>query len=88
MRMPSDVRERRREKRVSQGELGLELGRSQFWVSLIERGQIASDRATCQHMLLAIDRIAARKDAIAAAQREAAERVARDFENLKLHDAR
>jgi predicted transcriptional regulator len=83
MRLPSEIRERRREKRVSQGELGLELGRSQFWVSLIESGQIALEPTVCERMVLAINRIAERKKAIAEAQQEAAERVARDFENLK-----
>jgi hypothetical protein len=30
MRLPVEIRERRREQRVSQGEIGVELGRSQF----------------------------------------------------------
>src|SRR6202041_969061 len=57
-----------------------ELGRSQFWVSLIERGQIALDEATGERMILAIDRIVERRGVI----NEAPTRAVTDFENRKL----
>jgi predicted transcriptional regulator len=80
MCLPAELRERRREKRVSQGEVGVELGRSQFWVSLVERGQIASDEATAERMILAIDRIVERRKAI----NEATARAVTEFENRKI----
>jgi hypothetical protein len=80
MRLPAEIRERRREKRVSQGEVGVELGRSQFWVSLVERGQIALDEATAERMRLAIDRIVERRKVI----NEATARAVTKFENRKI----
>jgi hypothetical protein len=80
MRLPAEIRERRREKRVSQGEVGVELRRSQFWVSLVERDQIALDEATGERMITAIDRIVERRKVINAATA----RAVTDFENRKL----
>jgi|HubBroStandDraft_1064217.scaffolds.fasta_scaffold563642_2 transcriptional regulator with XRE-family HTH domain len=78
-----NIRELRREARVSQAELGLALGKTQTWLSLIERGILRMEGVEIQRLLDEIDRIAKRKEAIARAQQEAAERVSRDFENLK-----
>ena len=80
MRLPAEIRERPREQRVSQGEIGVELGRSQFWVSLVERGQIALDEAKGERIMLAIDRIVERRKVIS----EATARAVTDFENRKL----
>jgi hypothetical protein len=80
MHLPAEIRERRREKRVSQGEVGFELGRSQFWVSLIERGQVALDEAMGERIMLAIDRIVERRRVIS----EATARAVTDFENRKV----
>jgi len=80
MRLPAKIRERRREQRVSQGEVGVELGRSQFWVSLVERGQIALDETTAERMIVAIDRIVERRKVIG----EATARAVTEFENRKI----
>jgi hypothetical protein len=60
------------------------LGRSQTWVGMVERGVIAIVASTIERALLEIDRIKARKKAIATAKIEATERVTRDFENRKI----
>lgn len=76
------IRERRRQARVSQTELGIALGgRSQMYVARLERGLARADDATIKRALAEIKRIALRKKAIAEAQREAAERVVRELEN-------
>ncbi len=86
MRLPSEIRERRHApgRYVSQTELGTALGRSQTWVGMVERGVIAVDASMMERALLEVDRIIARKEAIAKAQFEAAERAAREFENPKI----
>jgi len=50
------IKERRRRANISQGELGREIGRTQTWVSLIERGMIAPKHETIQRILAAIAR--------------------------------
>jgi predicted transcriptional regulator len=77
------LRERRRKALVSQAELGVALGRSQVWIGRLERGLIRGDEATYARVWAEINRIASRKEVIAKAQIEAAERVSRDFENRK-----
>ena len=62
----------------------MRLGRSQTWVGMVERGVIAIVASTIERALLEIDRIKARKKAIATAKIEATERVTRDFENRKI----
>jgi predicted transcriptional regulator len=78
------VRGLRRRKGVNQTELALEFDRTQTWCARLERGAVPVDDAMFARLLSAIDRIAARKEAIAKAQFEAAERVARDFEIPKI----
>ena len=51
---------------------------------MVERGVIAIGASTIERALLEIDRIKARKKAIATAKIEATERVTRDFENRKI----
>jgi predicted transcriptional regulator len=65
------LRERRRKALVSQAELGVAVGKSQIWIGRLERGLIRGDSATYARVLAEINRIAARKDAIAEAQRQA-----------------
>ena len=72
---------------VNQTELAKALGRGQTWVGMVERGAITADASTIERALLEVDRIIARKKAIAKAQLEAAERVSRDCENLTKPDA-
>ena len=86
MRLPSEIRDRRHAPGgyVSQTDLAASLGRSQTWVGMVERGVIAVDASTIERALLEIDRITARKKAIAKAKLEAIERVTRDFENRKI----
>lgn len=74
------IRSQRRKLGVSQAELGIELGRTQTWACLLERGLIHLDEEKIKMVLAAIDRVADRKRAIAVAQREAAARVLREFE--------
>jgi predicted transcriptional regulator len=74
----------RRKKGVNQTELALEFGKTQTWCARLEKGTVPVDDAMFARLLSAVDRIAARKEAIAKAQIEAAERVARDFENPKI----
>jgi hypothetical protein len=70
--------------RASQGEVGLEIGKSQFYVSLVERRQMAADEAILRRMMLAIDRIVERRTVVA----EATSRAIADFENrIKSVDA-
>ena len=83
MNYAEKIKTRRRKSRVSQAELSVSLDRTQTWVCSIERGVIRVDGAMFKRVLLEIDRIAVRKDAIAKAQREAVARVIRDFENPK-----
>jgi predicted transcriptional regulator len=86
MRLPSEIRERRHAPggHVSQTELGIALGRSQTWIGMVERGVVAVDASMIERALLEVDRIIARKKAIAKAKLEAVERVTRDFENRKI----
>jgi hypothetical protein len=72
---------------VNKTELAKALGRSQTWVGMVERGAITADASTIERALLEVDRIIARKKAIAKAKLEAAERLSRNFENLKKPDA-
>ena len=83
MNYAETIKTRRRKLRVSQAELAVALDRTQTWMCSIERGVIRVDGAMLKRVLFEIDRIAARKDAIAKAQREATARVIRDFENPK-----
>jgi predicted transcriptional regulator len=83
MNRPDKIKIRRRKSRVSQAELAVALDRTQTWVCSIERGVIRVDGAMLKRVLFEIDHIAARKDAIAKAQREATARVIRDFESPK-----
>jgi predicted transcriptional regulator len=48
------IKERRRRASVSQGELGREIGRTQTWVSLLERGMIVPKPETIQRIFGAI----------------------------------
>jgi predicted transcriptional regulator len=77
------IRALRRRKGINQTELALEFGKTQTWCARVEKGAVSVDDAMFARLLSAIDRIAARKDAIAKAQIEVAERVPRDFENPK-----
>jgi hypothetical protein len=72
---------RRKAEQASQGEVGLEIGKSQFYVSLVERGQMVVDEALFQRMMLAIDRIVERRKVV----EEAKSRALTDFENRKKH---
>jgi predicted transcriptional regulator len=74
----------RRRKGVNQTELALEFGKTQTWCARLEKGAITVDDAMLARLLSAVDRIAARKEAIAKAQFEAAERVASEFEIPKI----
>jgi hypothetical protein len=49
---------------LSQAEVSNEIGRSQFWVSLVERGKVILDPAATQQLMIAIERAADRKAAI------------------------
>ncbi|HEY4777546.1 MAG TPA: hypothetical protein VIH56_07790 [Candidatus Acidoferrales bacterium] len=70
----------RKAMRASQGEVGLEIEKSQFYVSLVERGQMVADEAMLRRMMLAIDRIVERRTVVA----EATSRAIADFENRKI----
>jgi predicted transcriptional regulator len=74
----------RRLKGVNQTEVALEFERNQTWCARLEKGAVPVDDAMFERLLSAINRIAARKEAIAKAQIEATERVARDFEIPKI----
>src|ERR1700691_5504733 len=62
--VPTEVKKRRKKARLSQAEVAAEIGRSQFWVSLVERGQTVVDKNAFQWIIIAIDRAAERKTAI------------------------
>jgi hypothetical protein len=79
MSLLAEVTKHRRAMRASQGEVGLEIGKSQFYVSLVERGQMIADEAMLRRMMLAIDRIVERRTVVAAAT----SRAIADFENRK-----
>jgi transcriptional regulator with XRE-family HTH domain len=83
MNYAEKIKTRRREFGEPQAEVAVALGRTQTWVCAIERGVIPVDDAMFKRVLLAIDQIATRKEAIAKAKREATARVIRDFENPK-----
>jgi predicted transcriptional regulator len=85
MNRHGEIKGWRRRKGVNQTELALEFGKTQTWCARLEKGAVSVDDAMFARLLSAIDRIAARKEAIAKAQFEAAERVARDFETPKIH---
>jgi predicted transcriptional regulator len=80
MSLLAEVIKQRRAMRESQGEVGLEIGKSQFYVSLVERGQMVADDAMLRRMMAAIDRIVERRKVIS----EATARAVTDFENRKL----
>jgi predicted transcriptional regulator len=80
MRHYSEIPKRRRARRVSQAEVGIEDRHSQVWVSLVERGSIKVDEATIERLLNAIDTIVARRAAV----EDAASRATIDFENRKI----
>jgi predicted transcriptional regulator len=61
----AEMKKRRKKARLSQAEVAAEVGRSQFWVSLVERGQTVVDRDALQRIIDAVDRAAERKTAIA-----------------------
>jgi transcriptional regulator with XRE-family HTH domain len=63
----TEIKKCRKKARLSQAEIATEIGRSQFWVSLVERGQTVVDDDVLQSIKAAIDRAAERKAAIAAA---------------------
>jgi predicted transcriptional regulator len=63
--LPTEMKKRRTKARLSQAEVAAEIGRSQFWLSLVERGQVVVDKNTLQQILVAIGRAAERKTAIA-----------------------
>ncbi len=65
MSLPTEMKKRRTKARLSQAEVAAEIGRSQFWVSLVERGQTVVDKNAIQRIIVAIDRAAERKTAIA-----------------------
>lgn len=65
MSLPTEMKKRRTKARLSQAEVAAEIGRSQFWLSLVERGQVVVDKNTLQQILVAIGRAAERKTAIA-----------------------
>jgi hypothetical protein len=80
MSLLAEMIKHRRAMRASQGEVGLEIGKSQFYVSLVERRQMVADDAMLRRMMLAIDRIVERRKVIS----EATARAVTEFENRKI----
>lgn len=79
MSLLAEFKRRRKAEQVSQGEVGLKIVKSQFYVSLVERGQIVADEAMLRRMISAIDMIVERRAVVA----EATSRAIADFENRK-----
>lgn len=75
MSVLTEMKRRRKKARLSQAEIAAEIGRSQFRVSLVERGQAVVDKDAFQRIIAAIDRAAERKTAIA----DAVARVSDEF---------
>jgi transcriptional regulator with XRE-family HTH domain len=80
MTLLAEFKKLRKRRHVSQDEAGAEIDRSQFWVSLVERGVTQVDDETLRRMIAATDLIVERRAAIAAAKT----RVIREFENRKI----
>jgi predicted transcriptional regulator len=88
-----EIKKARRVRDLSQDEVSNETTRSQFWLSLVERGKVVLDPAATQQLMLAIERAGDRKDAIERAiasvneafdaKRDSAEHLPRDFKNRK-----
>ena len=69
----------RKAAQASQGEVGLEISKSQFYISLVERGQMVADEVMLQRMIAAVDTIVARRTVVT----EATARALADFESRK-----
>lgn len=79
MNYPEKIRARRRKCGVSQSEVGIELGRTQTWVCLLERGLIHVTVEKYETVISAIDRIADRKRAVVLAMQKAAAKAISEF---------
>jgi transcriptional regulator with XRE-family HTH domain len=67
MTVLSEMKNARKKKRLSQAAVAAEIGRSQFWLSLVERGQAVVEEDVVRRIIAATDRAAERKTAIESA---------------------
>lgn len=76
-RIAIEVRRRRVAAGTSQVELGIAIGRSQWWVSSVEKGTVRIDKEVARRMFAAIDKLQALK-------RERQPKYSRLFQDVRL----